>query len=102
MSMKKTGEIFDPNKVSLGKLPGRNTPKILGAAEVSETPPKTLDSRSPVEPTQVETTVHMEAVTVREHVRSKPRRKDEPEVRVRTMSKEARENWDKARRAEDD
>lgn len=98
----KPGEIFDVTKAKLGKLPGRNTPKIVGALEVSETPPKTLDSRSPVEPTVVETRVHMDAVTVREHVRSKPKKKGEPEVRVRTMGKTEREEWNRVKRAEEE
>lgn len=102
MSNYKPGEIFDVAKAKLGKLAGRNTPRIMGALEVTETPPKTLDSRTPQEPTPVETKSHMDAVTVREHLRSKPAKRGEPQVRVRTMDKQSREDWNKVRRAEDE
>jgi len=101
MSNQKPGEIVDVKTVKLGKLPGRETPRIVGAPEVSETPPTTLDSRSPVKPQEVEVKQHLEAVTVREHVRAKPRKKDEPEIRLRSMNQDERRAWERAKRAED-
>jgi hypothetical protein len=81
----------------------RKEPKIIGAPVVKDTPPQeTLDSRSKVAAAEVETTAHGEAVTVREHVRSKPQKKDEPEVRIRTMTREQRETWNRVRRAEEE
>lgn len=100
--MHKHGEIVDVKNAKLGKLPGRNTPKIVGALEITQEPPKTLDSRTVQEPQEVETKAHMEAVTVREHVRSKPKRDGDPEVRVRTMGSEEREEWNRVKRGEDE
>lgn len=101
MSTKKSGEIFDVKNAKLGKLPGRGTARILGAPELSETPPKTLDSRSKATPQEIEVKTHLETVTVKEHVRSKPQRKDEPEIRVRSMDRDDRKEWERAKRAED-
>lgn len=105
----KSGEIFSvkgkPNTagpLKLGKKEGARTTKIMGAPEVSDSPPETLDSRSRVEQPPVEMAAHMDTVTVREHVRSRPTKKDEPEVRVRTMGKDERENWNRVRRAEEE
>ena len=96
--MKKTGEIVDMKNAKTS----RPEPQIKGALPVTQTPPKTLDSRSKVEQPPVETTTHGEAVTVRQHVRSKPLRKDEPEVRLRMMTREEREQWQRVRRAEEE
>jgi hypothetical protein len=99
---KKTGEVV---KLSDGKpeIPRPNTePKIVGAAPLGgPEKTKTLDKRSPVEPQAVEVHVHEEVVTVRQHVRSRPLRKDEPDVRVRTMTPEAKEAWARAKKAGD-
>ena len=99
MPSKKTGEIFKPGQ----DVPmNQRQPKIVGAAQASEKPPKTLDSRTPSEPVPVETKSHMDAVSVREHVRSRPKRKGEPELRARTYDREKMETWEKTRRAEEE
>lgn len=98
--MSKQGKIVDLRGKTVPDH--RKEPKILGAPVVKDTPPETLDRRSKVQPQHVETTVHGEAVTVREHVRSKPQKKDEPDVRIRSMIREQRERWNQVRRAEDE
>lgn len=96
-----TGEIFDPKKVKLGKKPGSGTAKIIGAHEIEQGEPTILDKRTKQEQAPVEVTEHEEIVTVQQHVRSKPKRKDEPEVRIRSLTSEAKDSWGKARRGEE-
>lgn len=96
MSNQKHGEIVH---LKDAKSP-RVEPKVIGAKTASD--PQVFDSRSKTEQHPVETTVHGEAVTVRQHVRSKPQKKNEPDVRLRMMSREEREIWNRIRRAEEE
>lgn len=70
--------------------------KIVGAKHVPTeiVEPKVLDQRTRSRPVQIETTEHGEIVTVSSHTRSKPRKKDEPEVRLRAMTPEQKQAWE--------
>jgi hypothetical protein len=70
-------------------------PKIIGAAVSREaTTPKVLDHNTKQKPVEIQMREHGEVVTVQSHVRAKPRKKDEPEVRLRTMTDEQKREWE--------
>lgn len=98
---KKTGEIVSGKDGKPIPAPKRD-PKIIGANELqaSETV-RRLDRHSPTEPQEAQVRLHEEIVTVRQHVRSRPLRKDEPDVRIRAMTPEGKAEWDRAKRGED-
>lgn len=71
-------------------------PKIIGARGLgtSREAPKTLDQRTKSKPVEIETKEHGEVITVQSHIRSKPRKKNEPEVRLRSMTAEEKAAWE--------
>lgn len=75
--------------------------KILGAQPTNPVgKPRVLDGRTKQTQIPVEVTQHGEKVTVKSHVRAKPARKDEPEVRLQLMTREERERWNSIRQVE--
>jgi len=77
-------------------------PKIVGGNAPTGEPrtPKVLDQRTRARPVQIETKEHGEIVTVQSHIRSKPGKKSDPDVRLRGMTAEEKEEWRKVKRME--
>ena len=99
--IKKTGEVVKMKGHSV--IPRtRREPSVLGAQPIRKNAkPEILDQHSETGLQSVEVKTHEEIVTVQSHTRSKPKRKSDPEVRVRSMPKEARDAWNRAKRGED-
>jgi len=69
-------------------------PKIVGAKPLDpQRAPQVIDQRTKTIPTEIPTKTHGEVVTVKEHTRSKPSKPDEPDVRLRTMTPEEKQEW---------
>ena len=76
-------------------------PQIIGANPMNNPgPTKTLDQRTRTQPAEIQTTEHEEVVTVSSHTRSKPRKKDEPEVRLRVTTPESKAKWESVKKME--
>lgn len=84
-SRSSSGEVFDA-KARKPKDAPVVAPKILGAPEITEAKPEVLDKNTKQEQVPPEIHYQEEIVTVRQHVRAKPLRKDEPEVRIRSLT----------------
>jgi hypothetical protein len=98
---KKTGEIVTGKDGKQIPEPKRD-PQILGARPIGSVEGvKRLDRNSPVEPQEAQVRYHEELVTVRSHLRSRPLRKDEPDVRIRAMTPEGKTEWERAKRGQD-
>lgn len=80
----------------------KNEPQIIGGspAGAGKQAPKILDQRTQPTPVEIQEKQHGEVVTVSSHVRSRPRKKDEPDVRIHSLTQEERQAWNKVKNLE--
>ncbi len=83
------GQKIEPPKIVGGNVPASAEPRT----------PKVLDQNTRQRPVQIETTEHGEVVSVVSHTRTKPKKND-PDVRLRSMTADEKEAWRKVKQGE--
>lgn len=76
-------------------------PKIVGGQKMKapgET--KVIDQRTRARPVQIDYKEHGEVVSVQSHTRAKPRKKSDPEIRLRSMTDEQKKEWEAVKRGD--
>lgn len=76
-------------------------PKIVGGQKLpgEAGTPKVFDQNTRQRPVQIETKEHGEVVSVQSHTRTKPKKND-PDVRLRSMTAEEKAEWNSVKRME--
>ena len=100
----RTGKPGRPKQVTIhgsqGDIPAHgHGPQIVGAAPLHGQT-EIVDRTSKVEQPPMEIVRHHEDVTEAEGLRQAPPKEDDVQVRVRTMTPEAREAWQEAKRGD--
>lgn len=100
----RTGKPGRPKQVEIrgskGNTPAHGaTPEIVGASPLHGKT-EIVDRTSKVEQPPMEVIQHHEDVTESEGLRQAPPKEDDVQVRVRTMTPEAREAWQEAKRGD--
>lgn len=74
-------------------------PKIVGGSTATSAAhePKVLDQHTKQAPVEIRSKEHGEIITVQSHVRSRPKKKDEPEVRLRAITDEEKAEWERVK-----
>lgn len=68
--------------------------KIVGGKPLKGKGTQIVDQQVRQKPVEIQTKQHEEVVTVRSYTRAKPRKKNDPDIRLRISSPESRQEWE--------
>ena len=88
-----TGEIVKIEKDGKVSRPVHGTTEVVGAAP-RHGQTEILDGRTKQEPVAADVHVHVENVTTADDIRRANLRENEPEIRIRSLTPEAKQEWE--------
>jgi uncharacterized Zn finger protein (UPF0148 family) len=91
-----TGEIVKIDKSGKVSRPVHGTTEVVGAAP-RHGQTEILDKSTKQEPASADVHVHVENVTTADDIRRANLRENEPEIRIRSLSAEAKKEWEDAK-----